>query len=109
MVTVVIKKNENGSYSGFTCSGHADFDEAGFDIVCSAISILVLNTINSIATLTYNDMECDSDEVTGDIICEFPDGLDDKGTILIDSMIYGLKSVEGKYGSEYVKIFGNEK
>ena len=66
MVTVVIKKNENGSYSGFTCSGHADFDEAGYDIVCSAISILVLNTINSIATLTYNNMECDSDEVTGD-------------------------------------------
>ncbi len=39
--------------------------------------------------------------------CEFPEGLDDKGTVLIDSMLYGLTSVEGKYGSEYVTIIEN--
>ncbi len=108
MVTVDLIKDENGSLKGFSCSGHADFDEDGSDIVCSAVSMLVMNTINCLATLTFNHIECETDKESATITCVFPEGLDEKGMLLIDSMLYGLTSVEGKYGSEYVRIIGNE-
>ncbi len=47
MTTVVIFKSKD-SYKGFTCTGHAEFAEAGKDIVCASISVLVINTLNAI-------------------------------------------------------------
>ena len=43
------KKNE---YVGFKAVGHAGYGEAGEDIVCAAISVLTINTINAIDAYT---------------------------------------------------------
>ena len=47
MISVVITKRDN-DYVGVTVDGHAGFAEAGQDIVCAAVSVLVINTFNSI-------------------------------------------------------------
>ena len=47
MINVQAKK-ENGHYKSFHINGHAMYAEAGSDIVCAAVSALVINTINSI-------------------------------------------------------------
>lgn len=52
-VTKVTYKNENG-YHQFFCIGHADYDHAGRDIVCSAISILCSALVLSITELGYD-------------------------------------------------------
>ena len=41
MTTIKIKKN-NSNIIGITAVGHADFDEDGLDIVCSAITSAVM-------------------------------------------------------------------
>ena len=48
MTHVSIIKTRNGEYRGFNCIGHSGYAERGEDIVCAAISVLVINTINSL-------------------------------------------------------------
>ena len=48
MTTITFSKNQDGSYLGFDCFGHAGYAQAGDDIVCAGISALVINMINSL-------------------------------------------------------------
>ena len=52
--------------------GHAGYAEHGSDIVCSAVTILVFNTINSIDELTDETLEIHKlDQKRGIIDCRF--------------------------------------
>ena len=42
MITITVKKR-NGNYLEFVSKGHAGYAEEGQDIVCSAVSALVIN------------------------------------------------------------------
>ena len=44
MISVTVYKDRNNHYTGFRCDGHAGYAELGEDIVCSAVSVLTLNT-----------------------------------------------------------------
>jgi uncharacterized protein len=46
---------------GFRVEGHANYSIPGRDIVCSALSILTINTINSIRELTCMEVEIQED------------------------------------------------
>ena len=52
MIKAEIFRNDNYVICGFKLSGHAGFAEEGSDIVCSAVSMLVINTINCIEEFT---------------------------------------------------------
>ena len=58
----IYKKSPNGDIVGFKTQGHAGFADAGEDIVCAAISMLVINTINSIDQFTDSDCDVTADE-----------------------------------------------
>ena len=49
----IYKSSLNGEILGFRTEGHAGYASKGSDIVCASISILVINTINTI------DLYCD--------------------------------------------------
>ena len=100
MTTVTIIKSKNGKYKEVICSGHAGFAQAGEDIVCSAISMLVINTINSLDRLTRTQLEVHSEEESGLILSEPDEG----GKLLLDSMILGLQNVVAEYGKKYLKL-----
>ncbi len=57
MTKAIIYKNSQGEIVGFKTKGHAGYAEEGSDIVCAAVSMLVINTINSIDLFT--DTKCD--------------------------------------------------
>ena len=95
----------NGNYQSFSCIGHAGFSDRGKDIVCAAVSMLVINTANSLDKLTDNNITASDDEY---IRWEFTDVPDDKGKLLMDSMIMGLKEVETKYGNNYLRLLIEE-
>ena len=40
MVSIEIQRNSDGQVIGCHLSGHAGYDEHGFDIVCAAVSAL---------------------------------------------------------------------
>ena len=57
MIQITVYKNKKHEYVGFDTEGHADFSESGQDIVCAAVSALVINLVNSIERLT-SDRTC---------------------------------------------------
>ncbi len=104
MVSVIAVKNRKNEYVGFTCSGHAGYDEHGRDIVCAALSMLVINTVNAIDALTDCRMTVTTDETDGEIEVIFPDAASKDAGLLIEAMLLGIRGVIEEYGSAYATL-----
>ena len=104
MVSVIALKNRKKEYVGFTCSGHAGYDVHGKDIVCAALSMLVINTVNAINTLTDCRLTVTTDETDGKIKVIFPDAASEDAKLLIDAMLLGIRGVIEEYGSTYATL-----
>ena len=108
MTTITIFRNQNHAYTGFSCSGHADYAEYGSDIVCAGISILVQSTINAIDQLTSERFTLDADEETGNIDFYLFQPAESKAKLLLDSMILGLEGIQSSYGKKFLKLLFKE-
>ena len=86
------------------CLGHAGYADSGEDIVCAAISMLVINTINSLEALTDSKMQVETEEDSGMIDLKFQENLEKDGILLMDSLVLGLKGVVKQYGRQYLKL-----
>ena len=56
MINITVKKR-NGSYLDFLSRGHAGYAEEGQDIVCAAVSALIITTVNSLDAFTEEKIE----------------------------------------------------
>lgn len=107
MIQAGFKRAEDGSIRSFSLKGHAFFADKGKDVVCAAVSMTVINTINSIEVLLPEDaenMKVSSDEDKGEISCMFAAPPSKEALLLLDSMYLGLKTIEDDYKGEYIKI-----
>ena len=104
MTTVIFRKTGQGEYRELKCSGHAEFARPGQDIVCAALSVLVINTLNSLEELCGLAIQPDTDEESGLIACRFPDDMDEKAVLLLDSLVLGCVTIEKQYGRKYCKV-----
>ena len=104
MTTIVIRKTENNTYTGFTCMGHAGYANEEPDIVCAAVSVLVINTINAIEKLAGQTSQVIQNEEIGFIKCDFNDSLNEKSILLMDAMVLGLKDISKAYGRKYLQV-----
>lgn len=94
---------EDGQYKKFIIDGHAGYAEEGQDIVCAAVSALVINTINSIEEFTEDAFTCDCKD--GMIQnWEFTSEVSKETALLMDSLLLGLKNIQNSYGEKYLKI-----
>jgi len=93
---------KNNNYSNFSCTGHAGYGYKGNDIVCAAVSTLVINTANAIEKLT----DCNFRAVSGkdEISYEFNSEPDDKAKLLMDALVLGLKEIQKEYGKKYLEL-----
>lgn len=101
MITISIFQ-KSGVYQGFEADGHAGYDENGRDIICAAVSVLTVNTVNSVQMFTKDKVI--ATEQDGNVRCIFPDPISAQTVLLMDSMVLGLQSVEKKYGKPYIKV-----
>ena len=104
MVRITILKNKQGAYTGFTFYGHAGYARSGSDIVCAAVSVLVINTLNSIEAFTKDVPTVQTDEKKGLIDCSFSEQISQETSLLLDSMVLGLKGIEQEYGRKYIRL-----
>ena len=90
-------------------SGHAGYDDPGKDIVCAAVSALVINAVNSIEHFTDDETSCISDGESGEITFRFSQIPSHDAALLLDSMILGLEEIEDSSESEaYIDIIFKE-
>ncbi|MBS6395616.1 MAG: ribosomal-processing cysteine protease Prp [Clostridiales bacterium] len=99
---------ENGHYKKFIIDGHAGYADAGEDIVCAAVSALVINTINSIEEFTEDAFTCDCQD--GMIQnWEFTSEVSAGTELLMDALLLGLTNIQKSYGDEYLAVTIKEK
>ena len=100
MITIVIRK-EKDEIVAFSVTGHAEYADKGQDIVCSAVSALTINAVNSVERLT-NDRICAA-EADGELHAEIQGTAGPETQLLLKSMVLGLKSIAEQY-PQYVTI-----
>ena len=103
-MVVVSVTRRSGKYHKLSIRGHADYADFGNDIVCAAVSILTINTFNSIEEFTGDDITVRSTEKGGRLELSFKDTPSHDAGLLIDSMLFGLKQISQQYGNSYVTV-----
>lgn len=87
---IVIERHKDG----IKMRGHANYAPAGQDIVCAGVSVLIQTLIQSIETLTADEIEYSMQPGTVDIKfwC-----LSDLSRVLIDAFFVGVKGIAESY------------
>lgn len=99
MITINIKNKDN-FVNYIKISGHANYAEEGFDIVCASVSSISITTINAIIKIDSNSIKYSEE----DGLLEVEILKNDKTiNLLIDNMISMFKSLEKQY-KKYIKI-----
>ncbi|HIZ81327.1 MAG TPA: ribosomal-processing cysteine protease Prp [Candidatus Mediterraneibacter pullistercoris] len=99
MIRATIYKNDRHEYAGFDISGHAEYSDPGSDVVCAAVSAIVINAINSVERFTDVGTSTVSDEESGKIEFRLKERPSHDASLLLDSMVLGLEQIEDS--SEY--------
>lgn len=89
-----------------TVKGHAGYAEEGQDIICAAVSILMVNTVNSIETFTEDDFTCDDGDGFMEITVDAEASPDTK--LLMRSLCLGLAGIQQSYGDTFIEIMTKE-
>ncbi len=104
MTTVLVKKKKDGRYAGFVCTGHAGYGHSGTDIVCSAVSVLTINTVNAAERFAGQDMHVTKGQEDGVLEVCFADPVNEGTQLLMDAMVLGLQDVARAYGKKYLRL-----
>ncbi|MCI5585350.1 MAG: ribosomal-processing cysteine protease Prp [Lachnospiraceae bacterium] len=104
MTHISVYRTKEGIYRGLTCIGHAGYAHAGEDIVCAAISVLVINTGNSLEQLAGVIPEAVINEEEGLMDLRWVADGNEKMQLLMDSLILGLTGIMKQYGKTYIDL-----
>ena len=94
MIAVSVRKD------GITVSGHANYAEAGKDIVCAGVTALVQGLIRSMESLTRDQIQYDIRPGKADIYYR---DLSEEGKLLVDSFFIGVCQIADEF-SDHVRI-----
>ena len=105
MIKVTVTKS-NGKYIGFRSGGHAGYAEEGQDIVCAAVSALVITTANALDAYTEDSYVLEEDD--GFVSWQFKEEISERGTLLMDALVLGLTEIMNSYGRKYLRLENKE-
>ena len=94
MIVVDVRKD------GITVAGHAEYAEAGKDIVCAGVTALTQSLIRSLEGLTSDKIKYEISPGRADIHYR---NLSEEGMLLVDSFFIGVCQITNEF-SEYVRI-----
>ena len=106
MTTIEVRKDKTGAYRQIICMDHAGYAQAGEDIVCAAISALVISATNALEALAGEQFKETANDETGFMMFEFPADkpLQEKSIFLLDALVYSLETLSKEYGKEYLQV-----
>ena len=104
MIRVTVFKDSEQNARGVSLDGHAGYGEEGEDIVCAAVSALVLNMANSVETFTEDGFTGEAAVEGGGFSFRFTGEISPESKHLMDSLILGLQNIRDEYGEQYINI-----
>lgn len=99
MIKIIFHRNDDKKISFLESEGHANFDKKGKDIVCSAVSSVLVGGINSLQNIDSYDIKINEGYIkldTKNINSEYD-------AIVLETIYVQLKTIEKSY-SQYVKV-----
>ena len=103
MINVIVYKDGKGLIEGLSLKGHAGYAESGSDIVCSAVSMLTINTFNSISEFTSDAFTYQEDEKSGTMEFHMVSS-GQQSQLLLRALLLGLDTVRNEYGKKYIDL-----
>ena len=107
MIIGTFKRNDSGRIISFELTGHAQSGEYGKDLVCAAVSVLAISTVNGIDAIAGVTPAVDTDEDGGYLYVEMPkDTTQEQNnimTILLENLLLGLQAVQAEH-SQYLQL-----
>ena len=94
LIAVCVRKD------GIEVCGHANYAEAGKDIVCAGVSSLTRTLIRSLEHLTRDEIEYEISPGRADIHCR---NLSEEGKLLVDSFFIGICRIADEF-PDHVRI-----
>ena len=91
---------EGDKIVGFELKGHSGYAEHGKDIVCSAVSVLAITTVNSIEKLTDCIVEAETKDGYMKARLISTDNCD--AQLILKSMLLGLNMISEQYPNNVV-------
>ncbi len=104
MIQVVVWRDSGQQIRGIDLDGHAGYGEEGEDIVCAAVSALVLNMANSVEAFTEDAFSGEAAAEGGGFSFHFTGEISPESKLLMDSLILGLNQIREEYGEQYINI-----
>ncbi len=104
MINIDLLINKKDEIVGFEIKGHAEYDEYGKDLVCSAVTILAYSCVNSLDKYT-DDTTFSDDEIVMSLEISHPNR---DTEVIFDYFKTGIETLLGNYSS-YVKLNYKEK
>ncbi|MCR5521430.1 MAG: ribosomal-processing cysteine protease Prp [Lachnospiraceae bacterium] len=104
MIKISFKYDRNNDPVGFICTGHAGFAAFGKDVICAAVSALVINCVNSVSSFTPSEYDLESDEKKGYIRFLLKDEPSKEAILLLKSLKLGIGAIINDEGSKFVKL-----
>ncbi|WP_281889029.1 ribosomal-processing cysteine protease Prp [Paenibacillus sp. YYML68] len=101
MIRIAIYRNTSGRIEWYEVDGHAEFDEAGKDIVCAGVSAVTVGTVNAIEALTgvKPGVRMKHGMLKVNALAAADAETDAKVQLLLEGMIVMLTSIEQSYGA----------
>lgn len=99
MIYVTIEKNVKDEIKSFKVEGHAGFAPSGRDIVCAAVSSLVIGTVNGLRQLTDAELDAKVDDGVVEVTIRKTTAY---SNILLRSMCMSLEGIQEEYPDNLV-------
>jgi uncharacterized protein YsxB (DUF464 family) len=112
MIEIDVIKDKKDFIWQFIMQGHAGYSETeGEDIVCSAVSITILNAANAIEEIVGIPTEVTTKPKDGYVLLSIPESVTSEKlhdiSIIMKTALIGFKSIADKY-KDYVNVIEEE-
>ncbi|MGX7393999.1 ribosomal-processing cysteine protease Prp [Carnobacterium mobile] len=99
MIQATFNRNDKGEIVSFKVEGHAGYAPSGRDVVCAAVSALVVGTINGIEVLTDATFDTTVSHGFTSVEIKEPTAY---SNILLNSMLLSLEGIQEEYPDNVV-------
>ena len=103
MLYATLYHNSNGEPVGYTLIGHAGMAPEGQDILCSAVSMMGINTANALRTLTEDQVNVVENESEALLDVRLKNRPSEKAAVLLSAFDLACRSIRDN--REYDQYF----
>ncbi|GAA6113156.1 MAG: ribosomal-processing cysteine protease Prp [Apilactobacillus sp.] len=108
MILASINHDKHDRITGFSITGHADSGEYGKDIVCAAVSVLSISTVNGLDVVAHVSPKVDSNDIDGGYMeVSVPEANSEQDEIAAQAILLtfknGMLDISQSY-ADYIKL-----